>query len=492
LRHLAPGRLLEQWDVTARKTSTADRLTALGAERLAAILVELAQGEPGVRRRLRLELAAAEGGAAVGSAVAKRLTALKGAQSFIDWTRRRDFVKDLDLQRATIVDRVAPTHPELALDLLWRFLDLAPSVLERVDDSTGAVGDVFRRACADLRGVACQARADPSALADRVFSAISNDEYGVFEGLVEAMLEPLGAIGTARLESRLGEALSERPDPGQGWDWHAIVLRHALQTIADGRADVDAWIALLPAGDRARPDIAAEIGRRLLAAGRTREALQALEAARPAAGPGEGRGQEDYYELLLDRDDAWEDVWIEALEADGQNQLAQEARWAAFEQRLSPARLRMFLKRLPDFEDFEAERRARQHAFGYRSFALALDFFHRWPDPAAAAQLVIARSAEIDGNLYFLLDPVAQQIEGRHPLAATLLRRAMIEDTLEGGKSSRYRHAARHLLECRALAPAIEDYAPFETHDAFVGRLRAEHGRKRGFWAQDPALGALP
>ena len=83
-----------------------------------------------------------------------------------------------------------------------------------------------------------------------------------------------------------------------------------------------------------------------------------------------------------------------------------------------------------------------------------------------------------------MLDPAARLIEGRHPLAATLLRRAMIEDTLAGAKSSRYKHAARHLLECASLAPGIQDFGAFETHDAFVGRLRAKHGRKTGFWGQ--------
>jgi hypothetical protein len=48
----------------------------------------------------------------------------------------------------------------------------------------------------------------------------------------------------------------------------------------------------------------------------------------------------------------------------------------------------------------------------------------------------------------------------------------MIEDTLSGAKSTRYKHAARHLLECRSLATPIADHAPFETHEAFVSRLR--------------------
>ena len=159
-------------------------------------------------------------------------------------------------------------------------------------------------------------------------------------------------------------------------------------------------------------------------------------------------------------------------------------RWAAFEERLSADQLRAYLKRLPDFDDVEAEERAMRHALGFRSFSAALDFFTGWPDQARAAQLVLARASEIDGNLYYLLDPAARLIEGKHPLAATLLRRAMIEDTLDGAKSTRYKHAARHLLECQSLAAGIQDFGTFETHEAFVSRLRARHGRKTGFWSQ--------
>jgi hypothetical protein len=64
------------------------------------------------------------------------------------------------------------------------------------------------------------------------------------------------------------------------------------------------------------------------------------------------------------------------------------------------------------------------------------------------------------------------------------LNTALIEDTLDGAKSTRYKHAARHLLECQSLAPGIKDFGTFETHEAFASRLRARHGRKTGFWAQ--------
>jgi hypothetical protein len=121
----------------------------------------------------------------------------------------------------------------------------------------------------------------------------------------------------------------------------------------------------------------------------------------------------------------------------------QRLRWAAFEERLSSIRLRAYLKKLPDFEDVEAEGRAMRHALGFRSFPAALDFLRGWPDQARAAQLMLTRAAEIDGNLYYLLDPAAQLIEGKHPLAATLLRRAIIEDTLDGAHPPLFPAAAR-------------------------------------------------
>lgn len=54
----------------------------------------------------------------------------------------------------------------------------------------------------------------------------------------------------------------------------------------------------------------------------------------------------------------------------------------------------------------------------------------------------------------------------------------MVEDTLNGAKSTRYKHAARRLLECASLAPGIQALVGFETHGSFVGRLRAKHGGK--------------
>jgi hypothetical protein len=469
--------------MASKKTVTLDNLMALGPERLAALLVELADSDADVKRRLRLELAAQTGGDTIAAEIGKRLTTLRSARSSIDWQKRRDFVKDLDLQRAMIVDRVAQTRADLALDLMWRFMDLAEPVLNRVDDSNGSVGGVFRAACEDLGTIAVRAKPDPVNLADRVLAAVQGDDYGVFDDLVTFMLPALGETGAAHLKERLGKVLAERPGkPGEP-DYRALVVRSALQALADGQSDVDAYIALVPPEEQRMPHQGAEIGRRLLAANRAADAVVALERARPKRSAARAARDDDFDLIGLGGDDAWEATYIEALEATGRQDEAQRLRWVAFEKRLSADRLRAYLKRLRDFDDVEAEERAMKHALSFPSFSIALDFFTRWPDQARVAELVLARGSEIDGNLYYLLDPAARLIEGKHPIAATLLRRAMIEDTLDGAKSTRYKHAARHLLECRSLVAGIQDFGTFQTHEAFVSRLRARHSRKAGFWS---------
>jgi len=83
-----------------------------------------------------------------------------------------------------------------------------------------------------------------------------------------------------------------------------------------------------------------------------------------------------------------------------------------------------------------------------------------------ATKIVTQRVTELDGDHYEFLSPAAEALAAKYPLAATLVLRAMIDFSLTESRSSRYRHAARHLRDCAGLASAITDYGSFETHDA--------------------------
>jgi len=97
-----------------------------------------------------------------------------------------------------------------------------------------------------------------------------------------------------------------------------------------------------------------------------------------------------------------------------------------------------------------------------------------------AARVVMSRADELDGNAYDTLTTAAAALEEKHPLAAALLRRAMIEDTLNGAKFKRYRYAAKHRAGCRTCDAAIDDYGDVPSHDAFVDNLSLPYSSKSG------------
>jgi hypothetical protein len=384
---------------------------------------------------------------------------------------------------------VAKIDAAEALELMWRFMDIADALHARCDDSSGIIGDVFRVACRDLGSLAQSAKPDPVVLADRSFAALSENGYGQYDDLIETLSPALGAEGLDHLKTRfiaLAKAPAEKP-PSEfrkviGWGMggplyedeikarsRESTIRLALREIADAQGDVDAFIALYDEKTRKAPRIAAEIARRLLAAGRANEALQIIDGAERRR-----NGWTDF---------EWEDARIEVLEALGRSGEAQSARWSCFERTLSSEHLRAYLKRLPDFDDVEAEERALDYAEHYHSLLQALAFLVSWPAVERAARLVVTRAGELDGDHYEILSPAADALTAKHPLAATLVLRAMIDFTLTKARSSRYRHAARHLMECASLAPAIGDFAAFESHGAYAARLKLKHGRKSGFWS---------
>jgi len=164
--------------VATKIALNAKNLEALGPERLAELLIEITADNPAAKRRLRMELARAQSPAEVAKEVRKRLTIIARSRSFVDRHGARSLTDDLNSQRHAIVETVAKLDPTEALDLLWRFMALAPAVFERCDDSNGTVTGVFREGCRDIGDVAVKAKADPTALADRAFAALIADDYG--------------------------------------------------------------------------------------------------------------------------------------------------------------------------------------------------------------------------------------------------------------------------------------------------------------------------
>lgn len=440
--------------MASRRTLNADNLAALGAPALAELLLEVSRGSAVIQRRLRLALAAAEGGENAAREVRKRLAAIARATTVVDSRKRKALLADLEAQHRAISGPIAESDPALAFALLVRFLQLADGVLARSSDTTGVVIGVFRRAAADLEPMARAARITPQALAQSLAELLAENGCGPFDGLIARLAPLLGEEGLHQLEN----ALLERGG----------IDRHLREQIAEARGDVEAYLALFDDRQLSWPDTAAAVALHLLRAGRAEQALAVLERAAPAA-------------ARLSAP-VWDDARLAVLEALGRPEEAQRHRWQCFCRTLAIPRLRAYLQRLDDFADVEAEAEALAVAEGHPQPLLALQFLVGWPALARAARHVLAHARAWDGDAYEILAPAAERLSAGHPLAATVLLRSLVVFALASGRSQRFRHAAGHLRACELLDARIDDWQGVESHASFVGRLREDFATSRSFW----------
>jgi tetratricopeptide (TPR) repeat protein len=460
-----------------KRKITIDALTELGANKLAELLLAEAAGNRKLKQAIDLAMSSKEGPVALGAAVQKRLARFAKSPSMPSYERGREIVVEIEGLRTVIVENIGVENPRLAVELLWELIELHPSILDLVDDSSGYASDVFTRACDDLGPLAESVSIDPEGLAALVFQKITNNPYGIYDGLIRNLDMALRKDGRAKLRDLLLQRRQQYLTNDKGAAFatgrphltlNGVLL--ALRDIAEIESDTDAFIDTYQGRDLTNPHFASEIALQLLRAGRAEEALSYLDRALPLE-------QNRHFGRL-----AWTDARIAVLEALKRTDEAQALRLAFFQVHLSVSHLRAYLHELPDFEDFEAEQQALDYVGGYANVHAALSFLVEWPAHECAAQLVLSRNREIDGDRYELLDPAASLIEGKYPLAAVLLRRALIEVTLRKGRATRYKHAARHVREIDSSNSQIRNYENFETHDQFMERLRKTHPRKTGFW----------
>ena len=102
-----------------------------------------------------------------------------------------------------------------------------------------------------------------------------------------------------------------------------------------------------------------------------------------------------------------------------------------------------------------------------------------------AAELCIERRREIQEGNSYTLGEKAELFESQgHPLAASLIYRALLDEILARGYSRAYHHAANYYERLGQVASRISDWRGEPDHDAYRANLRYQHGRKSGFWSR--------
>ncbi|WIY67959.1 hypothetical protein KB221_07470 [Aquidulcibacter paucihalophilus] len=450
---------------TVKKTVTEVNLLALGPERLAALLFDAANSDPNLKRRLRMELAAEISAADLAFELDKRLTTLATSRARISWRKRPALLADLSALRAIIIDRLSPLDVKLALDRLVAWFDLYPSLSARVSDAKGELPLLFDAASVDLAALASMAGPDVAAPALTEALSTRLNQWASWVGR-----------GAHELSTELAQRLLVELTKGRAKPTGRLAL--VVRKLADRSGDLDAWIQSISEDDFRKPDIAAEIARRLAEGGRAAEARIALDASRISSEPvftaRAGRGD------LPAQSDAWSTAEIVVLEAEGRAEEADEARWRVFERTLSADALRTLIAKLADFEDVVALDRAFALAAGHPDAMKGLSFLMNWPALREAADLIVVRRAQLRGG-HDDIPLWSSRLAVRYPLAAVLLTRARARALVTLG--SGITEEVQGLIgEAEALAGGLDDDALVDDHASFVSELQTLASPRRRRW----------
>ncbi|MDA8231707.1 MAG: hypothetical protein M0006_10245 [Magnetospirillum sp.] len=458
--------------MACKTTLSPENLVALGADKLAQLILDEAEGNAPFRKRVRAALAGTKGSQAVAALIDRRLAALEKARAMVAWEKERAFAADLDATVETITKELAGLDAIAAVQRLLRFIDTHGGVFNRIDDSGGRIQDVYWRASEAVAGLVGRlSPGDRARVPDWLLVSLSRDTHGLAGRIAIAVAPLLPETVLAEWD----RALRKADGDGDG----ILAIR---QAIADARGDLDLYLALeLQRADwRQNPLRAAE---KLLAANRLDEALSWVRRERKS---GVAYATEaDLADGRINRLHDADRVALEAriMEAMGDRPAAQALRWAAFEATLHVPTLRDYLRKLEDFIEYEEQERAFGVVEAFRHPYVALAFFVEWPRLDRAAMMVLAKRSQWDGRHYDVLGEAAAALEEKFPLAATVLYRALLNDILARAKSPAYGHGARHLAKLEALAGWIADWDGLENHVTYTLGLRKAHGRKIGFWS---------
>lgn len=237
--------------MATRTSITLENLKALGADKLARLVLDETERNAAFKRQVTAGLAELAGPQAAAKIVDRRLGRLERAKSFVDRDKARSFRDDLQSVVDTIEGELAKPAPDIAADRLLRFIATHKAVFERVDDSNGSVQDVYYQAIEALGSVAERLLAkDTTALPDRILTALGETSHGYLVDVTEAVtpllpapvLHDWDAELASRIERRAEEERTRATDR-----WHYSMTsqwREMRQIIAGARGDLDLLMRL--------------------------------------------------------------------------------------------------------------------------------------------------------------------------------------------------------------------------------------------------------
>ena len=451
-------------------------LDTLTPDMLRRLILDFAESDPGILRKLSLTAALVTGDEkAIARKLKREITAATKIRGYVEYDEAPDWAANVGdvLDALTMV--LGQGQGRLVMELALVLIDRLEQALEKVDDSDGEVGDLLARSAALHRDACNISKPNPIVLARDLFKREMDGDFG-FEDTINGYRTILGKAGRSEMGRLAAEVWAKIPasryrknKSGEDGGFEQGRLATILDHLAAEQGDTDTRVAIrakhltTPAQYVALARFCDEQGRSPEAISWAEEALFVFEDA---------------------PDERLATFAAEIYSKHGRKADAEHLLWRMFERRPSLALYQQAASGLKGGARTAAADRAivivnklatapsksvRWHSDGDLVVSILMNE-ERWADAWRAATAMKCSER--------LLERLAQASEASHPREASAIYRQRVETVLGQGGSHNYHQAKELLGRMRAIAVRIgED----DSHAIFQRDIVMRHRAKRNF-----------
>jgi len=426
-----------------------------------------------IDRYLAAGQGADNGATALIETISAQLQQIADEDEFYDYRSSYDFSERLSSVLSDIDNLLRPQDAHTALKLTEAFLELADDAFQRVDDSDGYVGDIFRGATRQWLVIAVELRhqqPDAENWPQKVLTFFDNNEYGVMDDIITnsapllAEQELRGLAAHFEADAKAVLASPKEPDRYNSEAAHACIgIKSVAEALQDMALYEQATLLISPEPNTLQLGRIIEFA---LAIGYLDRAAYWLEQ------PQWQRDQNRYRSLRR--------LWLKRNGDTGQlkAELQQDFTERPHTYTLEPLWLMASDQEQPQLQR-QVENLSTDKVAPDEWVAMLLLV----GNPQRAEAILLAEPEQFASVHYGTLLNWAKIFAEEHrPLAQVVCYRALLTDLLGRGYTRAYRHGAGCFHKLLALDKAIDDYQGLEDAQAFIHGLQTRHWRKRSFW----------
>ncbi len=256
-------------------------LQSKGVDELVGMLLDLAEDDPALFRKLDMASAVAHADdKTLEARLRKTIDAATHTGTFVDYRQAQRWRTGVDNALDAIADLASGPRAPIALRLVEHALDRIGGAFESIDDSEGVLGGLLQSAC-DIHLIAARAaKPDPVTLARDLFKRETQGDFDIFAGALADYADVLGESGLAeyrRLATATWDTRHASPDRTRSAaEFSDLALKGILDFFAERDGNVEARIALR-ASNLSSPWGYLQLAEFCLSEGREAEALKRAE-----------------------------------------------------------------------------------------------------------------------------------------------------------------------------------------------------------------------